>query len=307
MYTLKDTGVIQEIECGNNFGYVFQDNNSFVSTDYKVLQSQTNGIFVQCMKMMYNGKIQMYYITDDYRPISAVFAEINLDMLINIVINVFESIAEVRNNGFLSSQNIDISKDKIFVDSATLKVKLVYLPINRKVFNSYAEFQSELRSRFIKLINEVVINSNVRLEKFLLDLANGSMSIEDIYNKYKGVGIPPLQTPKNGMGNMGDINNENMPLKLVAINAPKYFEVILDREKIVLGKKQEIVDVAITFNKMISRKHCSIIRSNGNYYISDEDSLNGTYVNKVKIAPYQMTIIKRGDTIRMADSDFQIV
>ena len=44
MYTLKDNGVISEITCGNNFEYILKDNTTFVNTDYKVLQSQNNGI-----------------------------------------------------------------------------------------------------------------------------------------------------------------------------------------------------------------------------------------------------------------------
>lgn len=304
VYTLIDRGIIEEIECGNNFAYVLQDNNSFGSTDYKVLQSQTNGVFVPCMKMMYNGRIQIYYITDDYRPMSTMFAGITPDILINIVVNMFGNVVEVRNNGFLSSQNIDISWDKIFVDPATLKVKLVYLPVNIKVFDSYAEFQSELRSGLIKLINKVIDDSSDRLDKFVPDLANGSMSVEDIYNKYKGAGMMPLKTQAN---NTVKSVTGNTVLKLVAMNAPQYFETVLDRDKIILGKKAGLVDVEITFNKMISRKHCSITRNNGNYYIADEGSANGTYVNRVRLVPHQQHVIKRGDVIRMADSDFQIV
>lgn len=304
MYTLKDSGVIQEIKCGNNFGYVLKDSKSFVVTDYKVLQSQTNGIFVSCMKMMYNGKVELYYMTDEFRPMSTMFAGITSDILINIVVNMFGSVVEVRNNGFLSSQNIDVSWDKIFVDPSTLKVKLVYLPVNVKVFDSHAQFQSELRSSLVKLISKVISDPNDRLEKFVSDLTNGSMPIEDIYNKYKGVEMAPLKkTDKIQNVKNGAIG----PLKLVAMNAPEYFEVIFDRNKTVLGKKQELVDVAITFNKMISRKHCSVTCNGDSYFITDEGSANGTYVNRVRLAPYQPAMIKRGDIIRMANSDFQIV
>ena len=101
MYILKDNGVIKEIQEGNNFGYVLSDSKNFVSTDYKVLQSQSNGIFVPCMKMMYNGKIELYYITDDFRPMSTMFDGISADILVNVVVNMFGSVVEVRNNGFL--------------------------------------------------------------------------------------------------------------------------------------------------------------------------------------------------------------
>ena len=46
---------------------------------------------------------------------------------------------------------------------------------------------------------------------------------------------------------------------------------------------------------------------NGVYYISDEGSVNGTFVNGVRLNSGQKLQINRGDVIRMADSDFQIV
>lgn len=121
MYTLKDNGVISEITCGNNFEYILKDNAHFVNTDYKVLQSQNNGIFVKCMKMTRNGLIDLYYVTDEYRPMSSMFAGISADTLINVVVNLFASVIEVRNNGFLTCQSIDLSWDKIYVEQKDCK------------------------------------------------------------------------------------------------------------------------------------------------------------------------------------------
>lgn len=92
MYTLKDKGVISEITCGNNFEYILKDNTIFVNTDYKVLQSQNNGIFVKCMKMTRNGLIDLYYVTDEYRPMASMFVGINADTLVNVVVNLFSTL-----------------------------------------------------------------------------------------------------------------------------------------------------------------------------------------------------------------------
>ena len=35
MYTLKDNGIVEEIACGNNFGYLLSDSKYFANTDYK--------------------------------------------------------------------------------------------------------------------------------------------------------------------------------------------------------------------------------------------------------------------------------
>lgn len=306
MYTLKDNGVISEVTCGSNFEYILKDNAIFVNTDYKVLQSQNNGIFVKCMKMTRNGMIDLYYVTDEYRPMASMFVGINADTLVNVVINLFASVIEVRNNGFLACQCIDLSWDKIFVEQNTLKVKLVYLPLSVKAFDSYSEFESELRSSIVKLVNKVITTSNTRLEQFVQDLSNGSLSLEDVYNKSRGAGTSPIIKQEQSSLLMPNLEKTNV-IKLVAMNAPSFFELAIDRDDALIGKKHELVDLVIPFNQMISRKHCRITKVNGAYFINDEKSANGTFVNGVRLNPGQKLQINRGDVIRLADSDFQVV
>lgn len=306
MYTLKDKGVISEITCGNNFEYILKDNTIFVNTDYKVLQSQNNGIFVKCMKMTRNGLIDLYYVTDEYRPMASMFVGINADTLVNVVVNLFSSVIEVRNNGFLACQCIDLSWDKIFVEQNTLKVKLIYLPLSVRAFDSYVEFESELRTSIVKLVNKVITTSNPRLDQLVMDLCNGSLSLEDVYNKSRGAGTAPIEKKESTVQQMPTSSNFSA-IKMVAMNAPNYFELVIDKDDAVIGKKQELVDLVIPFNKMISRKHCRVTNMNGIYYINDEGSANGTFVNGIRLNPGQKIQMNRGDVIRLADSDFQIV
>ena len=306
MYTLKDNGVISEITCGSNFEYLLNDSTHFVNTDYKVLQSQNNGIFVKCMKMTRNGQIDLYYVTEEYRPVSSMFAGMSPDALVNMAVNLFASVIEVRNNGFLACQCIDLSWDKIFIEQNTQKVKLVYLPISERAFDSYGEFESELRTSIVKLANKVLTDSNARMEQFALDLCNGSLSLEDVYNKSRNVGTPPIVKNELARANMGTVENINS-IKLVAMNAPSYLEFVIDSGDVVIGKKKELVDMVISFNKMISRKHCRITNAGGEFYINDEGSANGTFVNGMRLNAGQKMQINRGDVIRLADSDFQII
>lgn len=291
MEILKNDSSLMEIQCGNNFAYILENNIEFANTEYKVLQNETSGIFLPCMKMLYNGKVEIYYITDDYIPFSSILSGIKANTLITIIINLISSVKEVQTNGFLTCQGIDLSWDKIFVDEATLKVKLVYLPISPKTFDNDSAFESELRSGIIRLIYEIIDTPTNSINQLVSDLGNGSMSLDDIYSKLKGRGMKV------------DVDY----LRMVAMNTPQYFEIILDKEDLVVGKKAGLVDVAIPFNKMISRKHCRITRKDGKYYITDEASANGTYINGERIATNKAYQVNKGDIIRLADSDFQIV
>ena len=90
------------------------------------------------------------------------------------------------------------------------------------------------------------------------------------------------------------------------MNAPTRVEIEVTKDEFIIGKKKELVDGVVSFNKMISRSHCKINRRGNQYMVTDLQSANGTYVNKVRLQPNQPCQIKNGDVIRMADSDFQV-
>ncbi len=102
----SENAAVEQISSESNFAYVLAEKDSFLPTEYKVLQSQENGCFVRCMKLLYNGKIQLYYLTEGYRPLSelisslseAVFLRISSDLLFNVI--------QIKKNGFLSLQNV---------------------------------------------------------------------------------------------------------------------------------------------------------------------------------------------------------
>lgn len=54
---LIENGIVNKVDCGNDLAYVVNDNTIFYATEYKVLQSQSDGVFIKCMKLLYNGKI----------------------------------------------------------------------------------------------------------------------------------------------------------------------------------------------------------------------------------------------------------
>ena len=65
------------MECGTNYACILNDNSSFLPTEYKVLQSQKGGCFVKCMRMLYNGKTELYYFSGELKPLSTVLLSID--------------------------------------------------------------------------------------------------------------------------------------------------------------------------------------------------------------------------------------
>ena len=94
-------------------------------------------------------------------------------------------------------------------------------------------------------------------------------------------------------------------MQLVSLNAPNKITLSVDKSEYVIGKKADAVDGILSFNKMISRIHCKIIQRDGQFFIEDLRSANGTYVNYEKLNPHSPRLLKNGDRIRLANSDFE--
>lgn len=310
MNALVENGFMTEIACGSNFSYVLNENAAFLSTEYKVLQSQANSCFVKCMKMLHNGKIQIFYLTKTLKPFSALLPSLDADSFLTIVGNLLADIIDVKYNGFLSCQNIDVSFDKVFVDPATYKVSLVYVPVGKRIYEDSSTFENEVRTGLVKLITGISTLSTPKTMQLASDLSNGLMTIEDLNARVKGgknLTSGSASFRRNaGSGGKGNTGNSTGKLRIIAMNAPTRVEIDVTKDSFILGKNASSVDGVISFNKMISRVHCRIDGRNGEFTITDLQSANGTYVNRVRLQPNQPHVIKNGDVIRLANSDFQV-
>lgn len=296
MNQLLENGQLQEMICGSNFAYIVADNTTFLPTEYKVLQGQGKKSFVKCMKMLFNGKTQLYYLTEGYSPLTALLPRLDAENFLIVVYNLLGDVLEVQDNGFLNCANIDISFDKIFVDPTTYKVKLVYLPLSSRLFDDVSAFENELRSSFIKLISTLPSLTSPKMSLLSSYLQNATLSLRDLYNKIGGGKTDPVPSAET-----------TVRVKIVALNAPERTEIEITKDEFILGRKQGLADGVIAFNRLIGRSHCKILRRGSQYFVVDLQSQNGTYLNKVRLQPNRPAGIKNGDVIRLANSDFQVV
>ena len=303
MNTLIENNYISEMECGSNFAYILSENSTFLSTEYKVLQSQANSCFVKCMKMIYNGNVQLYYLTKGLKSFASMIPSLDAESFLTIVSNMLSDIIDVKHNGFLSCQNIDISFERIYVDPTTHKVSLVYLPLSKRIFDDNSSFENEIRTGLVKLISGVSTLSSPKTMQFSADLSNGTLSIEDLHARIKG---GKTIVDRGGTDEVIQNKPSSGSLHITAMNAPTRVEIVVSKDEFVIGKKPELCDGVIDFNKMISRSHCKINKKGDQYVITDLQSANGTFVNKVKLQPNQPHPINNGDVIRLANSDFQV-
>ncbi len=310
MNELIQQGIITEKTGGQNVQYVLNDKKTFSLTEYKVLKNQGK-TFIKSSKVLYNGKIKLIYYTSTYKSLRNMLTSLDGDAFLSIIVDMLRSVIEIKNNGFLSCMNLDLSFDKVFVDQNTLEVSLIYLPINNPD-TDIASFENELRTEIVKLISCVPAFSNDKMARVSGYLSNGTLSFNQLYSSI----CSEMQGRSKQQGNAGSyggkdpfdstVSAKQPPMHFVSADNASNVDFIINKPEFVIGKNAAQVDGAITFNKTISRIHCKISYSNGIYYITDLGSTNGTFVNNSRIGAHNPKAVKSGDVIRLSNSIFKV-
>lgn len=303
MNPLIEKGVLTEKQSGKNFMYILKDSKDFLITEYKVLQSQNDMNFVRCMKLLYNGNPALYYEVDSYRTLQDLMPALDSSSFMNIVSNLLRTVIEVKNNGFLSCQNIDLSFDKIFVNGSNLKLSLVYVPIQRHAYTDYTAFETQLRTSLIEAIHQNPSLRSLSTSSLERNLSDNTLDLVALAGYIRSG--EPVQNRGTSAHTVSAGNVQQM--RLIALHAPIRFELVVDKNEYVIGKKADAVDGVISFNGAISRIHCKIIQNEFGFKIEDLGSANGTYVNRQRLTAHKATPIKNGDVVRLANSDFQVL
>ena len=81
-------------------------------------------------------------------------------------------------------------------------------------------------------------------------------------------------------------------------------KIELGKPSFVLGKNPEKSDYAVADNTNISRVHAVITMRNGRYYVMDQNSTYGTFINGRIIKAGQETEILPGDCLMLANEEF---
>ena len=73
----------------------------------------------------------------------------------------------------------------------------------------------------------------------------------------------------------------------------------------VVGNSKKSCDFRIN-SQVISRVHTRLGEDNGEFYIEDLNSTNGTFVNDKRLSPHQPVTICKGDRITLSNIEFVV-
>lgn len=98
----------------------------------------------------------------------------------------------------------------------------------------------------------------------------------------------------------GDFPEDSRERCLISQNSLKHDTIPIRRFPFLLGKMEDVCDACLS-HPVISRMHARLEQQNGQIYLVDCNSTNGTYLNGVRLEPNRRYPVQEGDEIMLAD------
>lgn len=294
-----ENGKILEQRVNENFSYIIEKDCALNQMEYKVMQSQGTSEFVKCMGILFNGKNQLLYMPSELKTLHSMSRGMDEEDFITVAANLLACVVAIKKNGFLSCQNIEVSDDKIFVDPKTYGIRLTYVPIQPKIYEDYASFEDDLRMGITRLINAKFNMHGNKIQQLYYDLYDKTVKLEDLYEKIKRKNV--------NSASASEPVKAHVKMRLTAVNAPVPMTIDVNKDALSIGRNPSMADVVITFNSAIGRKHCTILKNASYFMVKDENSMNGTFVNDVKVGAGQIRRLDNGDILSLANTKFKVV
>lgn len=308
MHEWIEEGKLQEVHGTQSLSYILEDDGLFNLSEYKILHNQDHDFFVDCAKLRYNGKIKLTYFLDDYVSLKALLPTLEAYTFVTVLANLLGSIVEIVHNGYLDVADLNLAFNRIYVDPASLTVRLIYVPLNGERTSGTvlltAPVTDRFRSELRKLIQSAPGLSGDRLRPVCDWLEDKTLSLEEVYKNVRT--MSPGGASGGGDSPAGRGGRTRRRVTLTALNAPDALTVEINKPEFRLGRSKTETDCCLLFNAAIGRVHCRIFNSNGVVAVEDADSKNGTFVNKVRLKPHERKTLHDRDVLRLANSDFSV-
>lgn len=346
---------IEEKKGTNYISYTFLEYSMFDETGYRIVRSNVETGYLKCNKLLINGNMRIIYDVSNLYTLYSVAQLLSPNAFANLLLNIIDTLVEIKKNTFVHVENIDMQLDNIYVNASNLKPYFVYLPANTQSNIDGAQMMENYMKQGIQYIYQTCSNLQSDLSNNIsMFLADYSNSLSDIKNKianlmglqskkeinqqeiietdtdvsdnkeliFNVIDKPSGKLKKRKNDKKKEKTSKNATLEtssttvlkeeytpeisLVGIGTPEKIELIVNKKEYIIGHKQELVDGYIGFNGSISRKHCKIVNIKGKNYISDLNSVNGTWINGKKLSAGKEVEITSGDKVKISNCEFMV-
>lgn len=288
---LENKGIqkFRENEC---WSYLLEDEDRFSKSGYKSAQLQMKDCMLKCATIRFNGSLKFIYFTEGLISLPDLLNTMQSSGMWSVFSKIVECVMKVKNYGYLSCENIDISPECIYANPKTYEPYLVYVPLLvDKSQIGQMNFETMLKSSLMNALRSSNNSVLMAQENKLLEILNYSgSSLDDIYQSLIGM---------TGMSVHRD-DPQRVSSKLVVMSVDKKTSInyTMQKDKITIGRRKDN-DIVLDFTNQISRVHCSITKKDERYYVLDEESKHGTYVNIKPCFAGEMMELHDGDILKL--------
>ena len=285
---------------GSYISCVLTNDDMFSQVGYRVIKAQNNDLFIKSAKVRHNGKIKLIYAIGGFQSLSELISESSILKIWNSLFKVSDGIIQIRNNGFLSCENLLITFDAIFFNSDTMTPHFIYLPL---VCGDVESANHDLDIIFRTQLQSVIENNtqiSIQDKKEIIEkLCKGIFTMEEIRTiAFSHAGIShEMPTDMN--------KKKKNVISLISQDPQVPLHFIINKNYFTIGRRKDN-DGVVDISKQISRFHCSVKLINGKFGIIDENSLYGTELNHKKCVPGRFYELQDGDIIQLPAISFKV-
>lgn len=303
------------IRRGSSFSaYVLSDSGMLSSIDLKLLNGQDIQVLIPAIVSRYNGFIKLTYFSEKYVSLSACIGDLTQIQFAVIMSRVISGILTVRDNGLLDEQKIDLSYEAIYIDPQNCNVRLIYLPIIRKVSgqDGSEQFSQFCQSMFRLMGQHETLTPLIRI---VAGFANASLGRFDalmtsLQSNYPYDGSPIVSRERIELFGGEEVDSRLSPpsvpnpvanygFRLTGYANGVSIAIQISSGSIVVGKSRR-ANYVIQGVPTVSNIHCELMVNDRQLMVRDMGSLNGTFINGRRLRKDKVTPLKDGDTLSLA-------
>lgn len=233
-------------------------------------------------------------------------------------------VEDVYNNG-LNVNSVRFNMDDVYINEMTKEMYFIYFPIvggqesadivgfiENIIYTMTPVINEDTNyiSRFMYYVRSFHGFNGNAIEKYI------SREERAVVNVLKNKAVTMQQVMQGSMDGTTVLSDDGISVQQIQQMQPVNYhfasltrqvtgeKIELGKPSFVLGKNPEKSDYAVADNTNISRVHAVITMRNGRYYVMDQNSTNGTFINGRIIKAGQETEILPGDCLMLANEEF---
>lgn len=230
---------------------------------------------------------ELMFVIQDYQDLrSFLKSGISFDIFVKVIVQVIKTLQSCESHG-IRCGNLELNSDLSFFDYKSQQVRMIYWPlISVTSTPNISAFFLELGSIYVSKKED----SDYRIRYLQLfdsrakfELDGFEKQVEMLFKKWKEKDEPIVDVKvKERKDDLTmTVGLRTSYLQRVSTNQT----IEITRYPFTIGRVLEYCDYALEENNYVSRRHVTILLRNGQAYIRDNGSANGTFLDGMRIKP----------------------